>query len=117
MSVTTHGEVGASLSLCSNGAPALNSVTLKGLKAELVLLRVEMRRPYHVVSTKPQRLLQEIWEAQGVSFALEGAFVPCLSQGMGTQSCPLQNNPLQQDSRLWPLHAFPGGSPHADTWE
>lgn len=86
MSATTHRQVGASPSLRCNGAAALNSVTLKWLKAELVLLGMEMQRSYHVVGTKPQRLLQVIWEAPGVRFAPEGAFVLCLRQGRGMQS-------------------------------
>lgn len=86
MSATTYRQVGASPSLCCNGAAALNSVTLKWLKAELVLLGMEMQRSYHAVGTEPQRPLQVIREAQGMRFAPEGAFVLCLRQGMGMQS-------------------------------
>lgn len=86
MSATTHRQVGASPRLHCNGAAALNSVALKWLKAELVLLRMEMQRSYHAVGTKPQRPLQVIWEAQGVRFAPEGAFVLRLCQSTGMKS-------------------------------
>lgn len=49
-----------------------------------------MQRSYRAVGTKPQRLLQAIWEAQGGTFAPEGAFVLCLRQGTGMQSALCQ---------------------------
>lgn len=71
MSTTTRRQIGAGPSPRCKGTAALNSGTLKWLKAELDLLRMAVQRPCHALGTKPHRLLQIIWEAQGVRFALE----------------------------------------------
>lgn len=97
VSATAHRQAGVSPSLCSNGAAALNSATLKWLKAVLGPQKMKMPRSCHIVVTKPQ----------GLHSSRSAPEVPLSCARHKIAICPLQNSLSQRDNWFWSLHVLP----------